>query len=450
MAKSQTMCPRCHQPVLVEMRQLFDQNTDPQAKQSLLSGNFNIVQCQACGYQGTVPSPLVYHDAEKELLLTYFPPELGLPVNEQERLVGPMINQVVNALPMDKRKAYILRPQSMLTFQTLVEKILEGDGITKEMIDEQQKRVNLIQRLLTTPPESVADVLKNDESLVDSNFFSILGRLVEASLAGGDQRSARALAGVQKAALEETEYGRQLKQQAEETQAAVKALQDASKEGLTREKLLELITSASSLPQVDTLVSMARSGLDYNFFELLTNKINTSEGDEKKRLESLRDHLLELTKEIDRVMQEEISHARALLDKILAAPDVEKATEESLDVMTELFIELIRQEMQSARQLNDMARLEKLQKIGAILQRATTPPELQFLEMLMSIEKPEDRRKALEANAAFVTPELVTMLNTVITQSEQQGNQPPEALDELKGLYREVLKFSMEQNQKKN
>ncbi len=450
MAKSQTMCPRCHQPVLVEMRQLFDQNTDPQAKQSLLSGNFNIVQCPACGYQGAVPSPLVYHDAEKELLLTYFPPELGLPVNEQERLVGPMINQVVNALPMDKRKAYILRPQSMLTFQTLVEKILEGDGITKEMIDEQQKRVNLIQRLLSTPPESVADVLKNEESLVDSNFFTILGRLVEASLAGGDQRSARALAGVQKAALEETEFGRQLKQQAEETQAAVKALQDASKEGLTREKLLELITSASSLPQVDTLVSMARSGLDYSFFELLTGKINTSEGDEKKRLESLRDHLLELTKEIDRVMQEEISHARALLDKILSAPDVEKATEESLDLMTELFIELTRQEMQSARQLNDMGRLEKLQKIGAILQRATTPPELQFLEMLMSIEKPEERHKALEANAAFVTPELVTMLNTVITQSEQQGNQPPEALDELKGLYREVLKFSMEQNQKKN
>jgi hypothetical protein len=450
MAKSQTMCPRCHQPVLVEMRQLFDLNSDPQAKQILLSGNFNIVQCPACGYQGTIPSPLVYHDAEKELLLTYFPPELGLPVNEQERLIGPVINQVVNALPMDKRKAYILRPQSMLTFQTLVEKILEGDGITKEMIDEQQKRVNLIQRLLTTPPESVADVLKNEESLVDSNFFTILGRLVEASLAGGDQRSARALAAVQKAALEETEFGRQLKQQAEETQAAVKALQDASKEGLTREKLLDLITSASSLPQVDTLVSMARSGLDYSFFELLTNKINGSEGDEKKRLESLRDHLLELTKEIDRVMQEEIGQARALLDKILAAPDVEKATEESLDSMTELFIELIRQEMQSARQLNDMVRFEKLQKIAVILQRATTPPELQFLEMLMSIEKPEDRRKALEANSSFVTPELVTMLNTVITQSEQQGNQPPEALEELKTVYREVLKFSMELNQKKN
>jgi len=115
-----------------------------------------------------------------------------------------------------------------------------------------------------------------------------------------------------------------------------------------------------------------------------------------------------------------------------------------------MFVELIRQEMQSAHQLNDMARLEKLQKIAGILQRATTPPEYQFLEMLMSLEKPEDRRKALEANASFVTPELVTMLNTVITQSEQQANQPPEALEELKTVYREVLKFSMEMNQKKN
>ena len=448
MAKSQTMCPRCHQPVLVDMRQLFDSNTDPQAKQILLSGNFNVVQCPACGYQGTIPSPLVYHDAEKELLLTYFPPELGLPVNEQERLVGPLINQVVNALPMEKRKAYILRPQAMLTFQTLVEKILEGDGITKEMLDEQQKRVNLIQRLMTTPPESVSDILKTEESLVDGNFFTILGRLVEATLAGGDQRSARALAAVQKAALEETEFGRQLKQQAEETQAAVKALQDTGKDGLTREKLLDLILSFTNPAQVDTIVSMARSGLDYSFFELLTGKINAAEGDEKKRLETLRDHLLELTKEIDRVMQEEISHARGLLDKILAAPDVEKAAEESLDLMTDLFVELIRQEMQSARQLNDMQRFEKLQKIAMILQRASTPPELQFLEMLMSLEKPEDRLKALQANASFVTPELVTMLNTVITQSEQQGNQPPEAIEELKTVYREILKFSMEQNKK--
>ncbi|NLF52270.1 MAG: hypothetical protein GX577_14170 [Leptolinea sp.] len=450
MAKTQTMCPRCHQPVIVEMRQLFDLNTDPQAKQILLSGAFNIVQCQSCGHQGTIPSPIVYHDPDKELLLTFFPPDLGLPVNEQERMIGPIINQVVNALPLEKRKAYILRPQTMLTFQSLVEKILEGDGITKEMLDDQQKRVSLIQRLLTTSPDSIPDVLKNEEPLVDTMFFSIINRLVEASLAQGDQRSAKALSGIQRAALEETEFGRKLKAQAEDTEAAMKSLQEAGKDGLTREKLLELITSAPSMTQVDTIVSMARAGLDYTFFEQLTGKITAADGDEKKRLEGLRDHLLELTAEIDRIMQEEIGHARGMLDSIMASPDLEKATEETLPTMTEMFVELIRQELQSARQLNDMVRMEKLQKIAGVLQKASAPPpEIQFIEMLMSLEKPEDRQKAMQDNAALITPELVSLLNSLITQSEQQQNQPPEALEAVKSIYRDVLKFSMEQNLKK-
>ncbi len=450
MAKTQTMCPRCHQPVIVEMRQLFDLNTDPQAKQILLSGAYNLVQCQSCGYQGTVPSPIVYHDPEKDLLLTFFPPDLGMPVNEQERMIGPIINQVVNALPMEKRKAYILQPQTMLTFQSLVEKILEGDGITKEMLDEQQKRVNLLQRLMTTSPDSIPDVLKNEETLVDNAFFSIINRLVEASLAQGDQRSAKALAAIQKAALEETEFGRKLKAQAEDSEAAMKALQEAGKEGLTREKLLELVTTAPSMTQVDTIVSMARAGLDYSFFEQLTNKITAAEGDEKKRLEELRDHLLDLTKEIDRVMQEEIGRARGMLDTILAAENPEKATEEALPAMTEMFVELLRQEIQSARQLNDMVRLEKLQKIAGIIQKASAPPpEIQFIEMLMSLEKPEDRQKVMQENADLITPELVTLLNSVVTQSEQQPNQPAEALEAIKNVYREVLKFSMEQNLKK-
>jgi len=450
MAKTQTMCPRCHQPVLVEMRQLFDINTDPQAKQILLSGNYNVVRCQSCGYQGTVPAPLVYHDPEKELLLTFFPGELGLPVNEQEKLIGPIINQVVNALPMEKRKAYILRPQSMFTYQSMIEKILEGDGITKEMLENQQKRVGLIQRLLSTTPDSLPEVLKAEESLIDANFFSILNRLIEGSLAQGDQRSARALAGIQKAALEETEFGKTIKKQAEETDTAVKALQEAGKDGLTREKLLDILINATSMTQVDTIVSMARAGLDYTFFEQLTNKINAASGDEKKRLEDLREHILDLTKEIDRIMQEEIGHARELLNKLLAEPDVEKATEAALDSITEMFIELMRQEIQSARQLNDMVRLEKLTKIAGVIQKASAPPpEIQFIELLMSLKTPDERLKVLQDNAAMITPEMVSLLNSVVTQSEQQQNQPPEALEALKTVYREVLKFSMEMNLKK-
>jgi len=57
----------------------------------LLSGAYNLIQCPTCGYQGQVPMPIVYHDPEHELLLTYFPPELNVPVNQQEQMIGPLI-----------------------------------------------------------------------------------------------------------------------------------------------------------------------------------------------------------------------------------------------------------------------------------------------------------------------------------------------------------------------
>jgi len=123
-------CPRCQQPIQVQVEQLFDVSSDPMAKQRLLGGESNFINCPACGYSGGLSTPIVYHDNDKELLLTFFPPELGKPLNEQEKLFGPLINQVVNKLPSERRKAYLFRPQSFLTFQGLLERILGADGIT--------------------------------------------------------------------------------------------------------------------------------------------------------------------------------------------------------------------------------------------------------------------------------------------------------------------------------
>ncbi len=50
MPQTQTSCPRCRQPVVADITQLFDMNQDPTAKQKLLSGAFNLIQCQSCGY----------------------------------------------------------------------------------------------------------------------------------------------------------------------------------------------------------------------------------------------------------------------------------------------------------------------------------------------------------------------------------------------------------------
>ena len=90
MPQTQVNCPNCRQPIVADVEQLFDVAADPQAKQIFLSGTQNVAQCPHCGYQGELSLPLVYHDPEHEFLLTYFPTEMMLPREEQERMIGPL------------------------------------------------------------------------------------------------------------------------------------------------------------------------------------------------------------------------------------------------------------------------------------------------------------------------------------------------------------------------
>ena len=216
--------------ITANVEQLFDVSSDPGAKQRLLGGVSNMARCPHCGYEGRLATPIVYHDADKELLLTYFPPELGLPLNEQERLIGPMITQVTNRLPAEKRKAYLFKPIANLTFESMVETILGKDGITPEMIKAQQERLSLVDRLLQTPKADVrSEIIKQNNQLFDEQFFALFSRLLQAGTGSGQEQLAKQMGDLQKQLLAETEYGRKLQESVGELEAAAKTLQDLGK-----------------------------------------------------------------------------------------------------------------------------------------------------------------------------------------------------------------------------
>jgi hypothetical protein len=434
---------------MADVQQLFDMNTDPKAKQRFLSGNYNIVHCQNCGYEGSLSTPLVYHDPDKELLFTYFPPEMGLPVHEQEKLIGPIINQVLNRLPPEKRKAYFFRPQTMLSQQQMIERVLETDGISREMVQAQQQRLNLLQRLFSTSPESRAEIIHQEEALIDESFFSMLSRLIEASLSQGDQQSGRILSELQEELLSQTKFGQVLQSQANEAEEAVKSLQETSQKGLTREALLDLIIAAPNEIRMSTLVTMARSGMDYSFFQILTDRIDLAQAEEKEKLTALREKLLEMVQEIDQVVDQQRSQAHELLEEILHAQDIAAAIQQNASGITELFVETLKAELQTARQKNDSERLAKLQSVVDILQQLSAPPpEIELAQELVGAASEADRRRMLEEHAADITPEFLQMLGGLASQSENQG-QPPDVINHFKETYRAALRFSMEANMKK-
>ncbi len=449
MPKLQTPCPRCRQPILADVQMLFDMTTDPTAKQKLLSRNTNIARCNACGYEGLVSTPIVYHDPEKELLLTYFPPELGLPINEQEKQIGPLINQVVNALAPEKRKGYLFQPNTMFTYQTLIDRVLEADGITKEMIEAQQKRVNLLQRLLTTSnPADRVTIIHQEAELADGELFTILSTLIQTSASQGDEAGARMLAEIQNDLLKETDFGRKLLADSQETQSALKELDKANKEGLTREKLLDILSSVKSETSLVTLVSLTRTGLDYQFFQVLSERIEASDGEVKQSLVVLRDQLLKLTREIDLEMKKRLENSVTLVESILKEEDIQAAIEKHAQEIDEFFSQAVQMEFDKAREENDLARIEKIQKLTAVIDKLTAPPpEVEFIQALLEAPDESARVKLLDEKPELLSEDLLQTINSIIAEGESR-KQSPELLDALKSIYKLALRKSMEKNLK--
>lgn len=451
MAKTSVPCPKCRQPITLDLTRLFDTNTDPEAKQKLLSGSANYFQCQFCGAQGVYPTPIVYHDPEKELLLTFFPPDLNTPVNEQERVIGPMIKKAMDDLPPEKRKSYLFRPQTMLTQQRLFETILAADGITPEMIKSQQEKLQLLQQLIGASAEGLPEMIHQNDERIDDEVFMLLSRLAQASAAAGDRQSLVALDALQKALIEHSTYGKAAALEAAETQEAVHDVQELSKQGITRENLLDLlIKNGESEIRLTTIASMARGGLDYTFFQLLSDKIELSSGDEKTRLESLRERLLTITQAVDEAMKAQLEDARQLVNDLLAAEDVEKATHEALPRFSQAVAEVINQEAQAAQAAKDEAKLQKLSQIVAVIQAAdSSNAYLGIIDALLQEENAENRAKMLEESSDLINDEFMQLLGGLLGQIEQQGDQP-EILERLKELNREILRFTMKRNLQNN
>jgi hypothetical protein len=450
MPQTQIACPRCKQMIPANVEQLFDVTHEPAAKQRLLSGLSNHARCPYCGYEGRLATPVVYHDNEKELLLTFFPSELGLPINEQEKLIGPMIKQVMDRLPPEKRKGYLLKPQANLTYESMLEAILVKDGITPEMIKSQQERVQLIEKLIQITTKDVrSELIKQNTQIIDEQFFALFSRITQNAVAGGQEPIARALVDLQKQLLEETEFGRSLQESVKELESAQKVLQEAG-QSLTREKLLEFVLAGGSDTRLRAYVSLARNGMDYVFFQNLTEKIDRAGGDERKRLESIREKLLEYVNEVDKQLETRYKKAQELVESILAQEDVQKATQDHLDGFSQEAVDVVNQLLRQASDKNDYTRMGKLQKMVQVLQEASAPPpEVAFIEQLIQLPDAASIEKKLAENDSMINQQFIEALSGLVAQFEAQDQNNPEAKamgEKLGEVYKLALKYSMKKN----
>ena len=440
MAQTTTPCPRCGGQMIADVQQIFDVGVDPMDKERLLRGAANIAVCPSCGYQSQIALPIVYHDPEKELLLTYFPPELNMPLPEQQKVLGPMITKVVNSLPPEKKKGYLFQPRTMLTYDTLFETILEADGITKEMLNEQKYKGELIRRLLQTAPDSLAEVIRQEESHIDQSFFLMLNNTMDAAVQMRDKDSYEKLRALQDVLFKETAYGRELKVKADFTQKAITDLQELG-DRLNRDTLLELVLNSPDDVYLQTLTGLARNGMDYEFFTKLSSRIDSAEGEEKEKFTKIRTQLLDLTQRIDKALAEEKEARRKLLEEILKQDDMESAVYQAVRAIDQSFTDVVNEELAAARKAGDFMRSGKLQQLLDLIKKLyTAPEEIHMLETMLGAESEEALEALIEETPEMAGEEMKNLVAGLIEEGKAQNSLTPEVTEKLQMIQKVLSK----------
>ncbi len=438
---TQIQCPNCKSPIQARVRQLIDVGQNPQLKSQLLSGSLNRAHCPVCNFDGAIATPLVYHDPEHELLLTYIPVEVSMPKDEQEKIIGQLINRVMDQLPAEQRKAYLLQPQSVLTLQGLVERVLETEGITKEDIEAQQAKMRLFEELLRLPEDQLEAFVKDHDDEIDSSFIQLMSLTLQST---PDPKAQQAVNQRLSKILEFSTLGQKLMQQEQELKLATESLQELSKEGLTRESLLELFIKAPSNERVIALTNLTRPALDYSFFQSLSEEIERVDGTEKDRLIKLREQVLEITQEIDKIQEARATQSASLLKTLIDAEDLDQALKAAIPYIDELFLGTLEANLQAAREGKEteiLPRLEEIQdRIEALIEQSL-PPSIKLTQELLEIDDELEARTLLESRADDIDENLLNGLMSSVDQLEKAGNTDKAA--QLRKLYKYALKLSM-------
>ena len=268
----QIACPRCQGPIGAEIHQIVDAQRTPELKYALLNGQLNLFSCPVCGLAGQMASPLLYHDAEHELFAVYVPMELNLPHVEQERLIGRMVKDVMDSTPPEQRRGYMLQPLTIVNYQTFIEKVLETEGITPDMIARQRKQAELVAILAKADDEVFEILLDERGDEIDETFFALVQNALQNAEQSRDNARLIELTNLQARLYTETEVGRRV----ERRQAAVRSFeQDVRREEkLTPQILLKHVLANQNDEEIVQSLAMAgQSALDYTFFVMLTEEI---------------------------------------------------------------------------------------------------------------------------------------------------------------------------------
>ncbi len=426
---SRLKCPNCEASFVVQVRTIIDVGQEPELKEQFLRGEINRAQCPECGAGGMLSAPIIYHDPAKELLVSYMPTELGLSSEEQERTVGSLVNAIMNGVPPEERKGYFLQPKTVLTYNGLLELILEAEGYSKEMLQQQRQWLGLIHDLLQVmdDEEAFGKLVAEHRDTLTYEFYLMLAELAEAEGQEVGEDGENALAELRIKLLEH----------------AAPELPQSTPGAATANELIDQLLEIESDEEWESAAMQLLPYLDYGFFQTLTERLDqaqeANDTEAAGDLEQLRQRLLDLLDRQSQRYREAEDRASLLIMDMLEADDLDVAAREHADELDEVFFMVLARLQQTAVQRNNTSRAERLLSLLDAARRVreeALPPDLRLISRLLRAQYPDESNQVLEEHRGLLSDELLELYDRYVEQVSEGAD---EAVQERLSQIREQI-----------
>lgn len=430
-------CPGCGTRFQTPVEQILDVRVDPEVKNRILSGGVNVAQCPSCGTGGALNLPFVYHDPEKGVALLYLPVEVGNTEVQRQQAAGRLTRQLMDGLPQEERRGYLFQPETFLTIENIVKRVLELEGVTDEDMEHNNQQRLFLDKFMSALEEEWEQLVADNEALLDEGFFGLLQYtmqvIVMSGAEGGDFKK------VQDAyiyLIENTAMGQLLTARTE----VLRAFGDEPDQA----HLVEALVAA---PDRETIAVLVQSGLtlmDYAFFQKLVKRMESAEGEEEKtRLAELRRTILQVRDELTEASQEVARSRSLLLDKLMNTEDPLRMARSYLSELDDTLALVLRSEMTAARNRGDNKAVQALQRVAQVINQVTEenmPPEIMLARRLMMSPTEAQMRELLEQSRPLLQAPFFQFLENLEATTREQGE--PETAEQLVKIRALALQYT--------
>ena len=354
------LCSECGAESEIVIQDIIN-GQDLIAKSAFLAERLNEAQCAQCRTNITPTIPLLYYDLEKELAFVLTPPESSLAVSSPHETIQALTTVLINNLPADQRKSFLFTPKSFDTLESIVQTILEADGVTEGTRQQQAEKARLIETFLNIPDEiTFQQQVKAHDADLDDAFFELFTGHIHAAQLAGDETRARMLFALREHLAESSTQGKQ----------AIARL-DAQLNVAVAErqtKLIEQLMNARNNLQREDVIANNYTLLDYAFFQQFTAKIDRAAqaGDSvtANTLKALRSNILFLKSEYEKKAKATLEKGEALFKQIIQSNEPDRVIKKNLDNLNESFFFVLGTNIERARQQGQEEAAQALEKIG--------------------------------------------------------------------------------------